>query len=157
MTSTRDHNHLNHSVFLEAGKCVQKSCPNVCLDCAGVVKLHVQPSRKEVKKGPKFRGLFDLSGDSLQRWQKWPPRCAQRVPKERPSGPQCRPGNAQTVPKGAHGCPPGAQSVLKRWPRVSKGAHLVRKGCSKGGQGRPGGAPGSPKGAQGVPTRKLCR
>jgi len=137
MAPTGDRSHFDLFVFLEAGKCAQKSCPNVCLDCAGVVKLHARPSRKVAKKGAKIRDFFDLLGDTLPRWSKWPPRCAQRV-----------------LPGGAQGCPLGAQSELKGWRRVPKGAHLVLKACSNGGQGRLSGALGAQRVSKVCPRGK---
>ena len=71
----------------------------MCLDCAGVVGSHVHPSLKEVKKVSKNNDFFDLFGDTFPRWQKWPPRCVQRVPKGCPGGPKCRPGSARCRPR----------------------------------------------------------
>ena len=68
----------------------------MCLDCAGVIGLHVHPSRKESKKVAKNSGRFVCFRDLTPGVPKWCPRGA--------------PG----VAKGFQQAPPAALNVAKR-------------------------------------------
>ena len=67
------------------------------------IGLHVHLVRKESKNVAKSSDLFNLFGDTVPAWWRWPPRCVQRVPKGCPGVPKGRPGSAQCSQTGCQG------------------------------------------------------
>ncbi len=92
-----------------------------------MVGLHVHPALKEVKKVPKKRDLFNIFWDTFPRWQKWPPRCVQRVPEGCTGGLQCRAGRARCRSHGAQKSQIGSQNhptSMKNHKKIGSSTYL---------------------------------
>ena len=137
--------HFDFLFFLRSGNCGQKYVQNVCLDCTGMVGLHVHPSRKDPRNGAKNHDLLNLFGHLFLGGAKLLPRGVHGVPRGRPGVPKGRPGRARCRRWPAKKCqrdateskrlPRGTKRLPRQCPMLPIGFQSVLKGC-----------PGIPKG-----------